>query len=156
MSITPKIEHRDFDESDYTILQETIVDVIEPTTLKSNDDILSIEYESFSYGFDVNMSLDVDLCAEYESFPFNSIQTNILFETCKFEAIESDNLVIMNFNLGQTLLPFEIKRLVDFRPTILRGRLIHDDDPISRPMIDQLASLSYICLFDVWARHLIS
>ena len=39
-----------------------------------NDDILSIEYKSFSCGFDANVGLDVDLCAEYESFSFDPIQ----------------------------------------------------------------------------------
>jgi len=73
MSVTPEIEHRNFDESDDTILQETIVEVIEPTTLKFDDDILSIEYEYFSCGFNVTVGLDVDLRAEYESFSFDPI-----------------------------------------------------------------------------------
>jgi len=45
-------------------LQESCEEVIEPTKLELHDDILSIEYESFSCGFDVNASLDVDMCAE--------------------------------------------------------------------------------------------
>ena len=39
------------------------MEVIEPTILDFKDDTLSIEYESFSCGFDVNVGLDVDLCA---------------------------------------------------------------------------------------------
>ena len=46
------------------------MEVLAPTTLKFDDDLVSIEYESFLCGFDVNVGLDVDLCAKYESFFF--------------------------------------------------------------------------------------
>jgi len=67
--------------------------------LDFDDDILSIEYGSFSCGFDVNVSLDVDLCDEYESFSFDPVQANHLFEYCKSEIVESNNVVITNFDL---------------------------------------------------------
>ena len=70
MSITSDIEHHKIDESEEAILQETCAEVIEPTKLEFNNDILSVEYESFLCGFDVNVGLDVDLYAEYESFFF--------------------------------------------------------------------------------------
>ena len=60
MSITLEVERHDFNESDY-ISQESCEEEVEPTNLEFNDDILSIEYESFLYGFDVNVGLDVDL-----------------------------------------------------------------------------------------------
>jgi len=44
-----------------------------PTTLEFNDDILSVEYESFSCGLDVNESFDGSFCIEYESFSFDPL-----------------------------------------------------------------------------------
>jgi len=44
-----------------------------PTTLEFNDDILSVEYESFSYGLHVNESFDEVFCIEYESFSFDPL-----------------------------------------------------------------------------------
>jgi len=73
------------------------VEVIEPTILDFNDGILSIEYESFSCVFDVNVGLDVDLSTEYESFSFNPIQTDLLFESCGSKFIESETIVTENF-----------------------------------------------------------
>jgi len=55
------------------------VEVIEPTTLKFNNDILSIEYEYFLCGFDVNVGLNENLCVEYESFSFDPIQPELPF-----------------------------------------------------------------------------
>jgi len=49
------------------------VEVIKPTKLKFNDVILSIEYESFSCGLDVNVGFDMDLCVEYEFSSFDPI-----------------------------------------------------------------------------------
>jgi len=57
-------EHHDLDDSDLCS-HESCEKVIEPTKLEFNDGILSIQYKSFSYGFDVNVGLDVDLCAKY-------------------------------------------------------------------------------------------
>ena len=41
-----------------------------------------------------------------------------------------------------------IRRLVDFKSTILPRQLIHDDK-ISRPMTHLLAKFKYLSLFDV-------
>jgi len=151
MSVTPKIEHRDFDESDDTILEETIVMVIEPTTLKFDDDILSIEYESFSCGFDVNVGLDVDLCVEYESFSFEPIPTDLLFGNCKSEFVESESITNKEFALEYTYTHIGLNRLVHFALTIL-PRLILHDNPISRPMTHLLADFKYVYLFPDWAQ----
>jgi len=35
--------------------------VVDPTNLKVDNDHLSMEYEPFSYGFDVNEGLNVDI-----------------------------------------------------------------------------------------------
>jgi len=79
LSITLDVEHCDFDESKQAILQEPREETLEPPNWEFNDDILSIEYESFSCGFDVNVSFGADLCAEYESFSFEPIQPDLLF-----------------------------------------------------------------------------
>jgi len=71
---------------------------LEPTILDFDDDILSIEYESFSCGFDVNVSLDVDLCAEYESFSFDPIQTALLFENCNSTFVKFETIVTEKFD----------------------------------------------------------
>ena len=36
-------------------------------------DILSVDYESFSCGFDITASLDEGFCIEYESFSFDPL-----------------------------------------------------------------------------------
>ena len=41
----------------------------------------------------------MDLCAEYESFSFDPIQADLLFKYYKSKIIESDNVVIENFDL---------------------------------------------------------
>jgi len=150
VSIKSNIKHHDLDESEVISLQEPCEEGIEPTNLDFDDDILIMEYKSFSYGFDVNVSLDVDLCVEYESFSFDPIQTALLFENCKFAFVEFETIVTENFDLDHTLVLFNITRLVDSEPTIL-PRLFVPYDIFSRPMTHQLASLNYICLSDVWA-----
>jgi len=70
MSAKSNIERHEIDESEEAILRETSAELIEPTKLEFNDDTLFVKYESFSCGFDVNMGLNVDLYAEYESFFF--------------------------------------------------------------------------------------
>jgi len=74
MSITPDIEHYDKDDSEDICLQESCDEVLEPTILEFIDDILYIEYESFSCRFDVTVGLDVDLYVEYETFSFDPAQ----------------------------------------------------------------------------------
>ena len=98
LNIKSNIKHHEIDESEETILQETWADVIEPTKLKFNDTILSVKYESFSYGFNDNESFDEGFCVD-ESFSFDPIITDLLFESYKSELVESDNLVIENSNL---------------------------------------------------------
>jgi len=87
-----EVEHRDLDESK-AILLETCVGKIEPTILDFDDSILSIEYESFSHRFDANVGLDVDLCDEYESFSFDLIHPDFLFESHKSKFVESEAIV---------------------------------------------------------------
>jgi len=84
--------------------------------LDFDDDILFVEYEYFSCGFDIDESFDEDFYGEYESFSFDLIHIDFLFESYKSEFIKSDNLIVANFDLTQTLTPFEIRRLVDFDP----------------------------------------
>jgi len=64
LSSKSDIEYHEVDESEEPILQETYMEVIEPTKLEFNDTVLSVEYESFSYGFGINNSFD-------ESFVLN-------------------------------------------------------------------------------------
>ena len=72
-----------------------------------------IEYESFSYGFDINEGRDEGFCIEYESFSFDPMMTDLLLESRKFEFIESEILVPMIADLDQTLAEVELKELVD-------------------------------------------
>ena len=74
----------------------------EPPTLKYEDDIFSIEYESFSYGRDDNKGLDVGFCVQYESFSFDPILSNFILDSSKFEFLESENVVPITANLDQT------------------------------------------------------
>jgi len=53
---------------------------IEPTKLEFNDDILSIEYESFACGFHDNGSFDEGFCLEYEYLLFEPITIDLLCE----------------------------------------------------------------------------
>jgi len=83
------------------------------------------------------------------------------FKSCKSEFVKPDNLVIVNFDFEQTLTPFEIRRLMDFRSTILARLPIPGGNHISKPMTTLLANTEYICLipncvqlFDKWKRAL--
>jgi len=69
MSLAIEIEPHDLDNSE-DISQESSEKEDEPTNLKFDDDILSIEYQSFSCGFDINESLDEGFYVEYKSFFF--------------------------------------------------------------------------------------
>jgi len=53
----------------------------------------------FSCGLDVKKGLNVDICFEYESFSFDPILINHLFESFKFEFLEYDTFVPMATNL---------------------------------------------------------
>jgi len=130
-----------------------------PTNSEFNDDILSVEYETFSCGFDVSenldegfcveydsfsfavhVGLDVDMCAEYESFSFDPIQANLLFESHKSKFIESKVIVTEHFDLDQTHERIELEGLMDLGPTVLPRPFIQDDH-ISRPMTYRLATI---------------
>ena len=62
-----------------------------------------MECESFSCGFDVNEDLNVDICVEYESFSFDPIITNKLFEQSKFKILDYETFVYMAIDLDQIL-----------------------------------------------------
>ena len=70
MSIPSAIEHHDKLED---ISQESCEEEVEPTNLEFNIDILSVEYEYFSCGFDITTSLDKSFSIEYESFSFDPL-----------------------------------------------------------------------------------
>jgi len=77
--------------------------------LEFSDDIRSIEFEAFSIGPDINVGMDMNLCVECESFSFDPIIIDLLFEFYKLEFVESANIVTENFDLDQTLVHFDIK-----------------------------------------------
>jgi len=120
--------------------------------LEYNDDILYVEYESFSYEFDVNKSLDVGLYVEYEFVSFDPKITDLLFESRMFEFIESENIVTKNFDLDQTLAHFDRKGLVDLGPPSFPRQFVHDHK-ISRPVTHLLAKFEYVYLFPDWAQQ---
>jgi len=63
MGIATEVKPYVLDDSE-DISQELCNEVTESTILDFDDDILFVEYEDFSCGFDVNVILHVDLCAE--------------------------------------------------------------------------------------------
>jgi len=79
MNVTSKVEHHD--EAEAICFQESCEEQVEPTNLGFDGDILSVEYESFSCGFDANESLDEGFCVAYESFSFDPIIADLLFES---------------------------------------------------------------------------
>jgi len=81
------------------ISQESLEEEDDPTNLEFHADILFVEYESFSCELNVNIGLDVDLCAEYESFSFNPIIPDLLVESHKSKFVESEAIVTENFDL---------------------------------------------------------
>ena len=58
-----------------------------------------MKYESFSCEFDRNEGLEVDISVEYESFSFDPIITDILFESRKFEFIKFETIATKDFDL---------------------------------------------------------
>jgi len=152
LSITADFEHHELDESDDTLSPESCAEEATLTKLEFNDDILSIEYESFSCGFDVNVGLDVNLCAEYESFSFDPIHPNFLCESHKSKFVESEAIVPEHFDLDQTPTHIELKELVDLELTNLPRPFIHDDI-LSRPMTHLLATFEYVYPFFDWAQQ---
>jgi len=98
------------------------------------------------------VGLEVDLRVEYESFSFDSIQADILFESCKSDFVESEAIATKNFDLDQTHTHIDLKGLVDLGPSDLPRPVIHDDY-ICRPMSHFLASFEYVYLFSNWAQQ---
>jgi len=125
--------------------------VIPDLLFKLDGNILYVEYESFSYEFDIHGSSDDGFCAEYESFAFDLIKSNLLFESRKSELIKSETIVIENFDLVQTAELLEITGLVDLGPSILPRSILHDDI-ISRRMMHSLADFAYVFMFSNWAQ----
>ena len=94
----------------------------------------------------------MDLCAEDESFSFDPIQADILFEFHKSKFIESEAIITEHFDLDQTHERIKLKGLVDLGPFALPRQFVHDD-PISRLMTHMLANFEYVCLFSYWAHQ---
>jgi len=105
-----------------------------------------IEYESFSYGFDINEGRDEGFCIEYESFTFDPIITALPIESHKSKFVEFENIATKNFDLDQTLAHIGLKRLMHFGPNILPRPLIHNDT-VFRQMTYILARYEYVYLF---------
>ena len=93
LSIITYNEHHDKDKSEAMSLHESYEEVIEPTILDFDDDILLVEYESFSCGFDINESFDEGLCAEYESF---SLTPSKLTSLLNYESLNLSSLIILS------------------------------------------------------------
>ena len=62
-SVTSDVEHHD--KLDDIGVQESCEEEVESTSLEFNDDIISVEYESFSCELVINESLDKGFCIEY-------------------------------------------------------------------------------------------
>ena len=65
---------------------------------------------SLLYEFEVNESLDVGFCVEYESFSFDPILTDHILEKSKFKFVESKTFMPMTVDLDQTLKNVKIKQ----------------------------------------------
>ena len=71
------------------------------------------------------------------------------FQNYKSKFVESESIATKKIALNQIYMHIGFNRLVHFAPTILPRSILHDS-PLSRPKTHQLASLNYVCLFDVW------
>jgi len=116
--------------------------------LEFDDDILGVEYESFSCRLNEDESLDVGFYVEYESFSFGLVSVDDLFDPSKSTFTESKTFVPMIADLDQTLGHIERKRLVYLEPTILRRQHVRDNK-ICRPLTHLLVNVRYLSLFDV-------
>jgi len=104
----------------------------------------------FSCEFDIHGTSDDGFRANYESFSFDPFQTDFLFEYCKSEFVESENIATKNFALDQTHTHIGLKRLVNFAPIFLPRLFVHDDI-VFRPMISILARSEYVHFRSDWA-----
>jgi len=77
--ITPEVEPYDLDDLK-GILQELCNKVIELTILDFDDDIFYVEYESFSCQLDVTEGFDVGFHVKHESFSFDPVILDLLFQ----------------------------------------------------------------------------
>jgi len=66
MSIPSVVELHDLDDLNAILQESCEEEVEEPTTVEFHDDILSVEYESFSWGFNFDENFDEGFCVEYE------------------------------------------------------------------------------------------
>jgi len=125
--------------------------VISDLLFKLDNNILYVEYESFSYEFETHGSSNGGVYADYESFSFDSIQTEFLFEYCKSEFVESKIISTKNFALDQTHTHIGLSRLVKCAPAMLSKLLIYADI-VSRPMTSILAHFEYVHFLSDWAQ----
>lgn len=125
----------------------TIPDLV----FKLDDNIPSLEYESFSREFAIHGSSDDGLCANYVSFSFDPIQTDFLFKCYESEFVESKIIATKNFALDQTLVLFDMTRLVNLAPTLLPRLFVHADT-VSRPMTSILALSEYVHFLFDWVQ----
>ena len=75
-----------------------------------------MEYESFSGEFETHGSSDDGLCADYESFSFDPIQNDFLFEYYESEFVESEIIATKNFALDHTHTHIGLNKLVNLAP----------------------------------------
>ena len=118
---------------------------------KLDDNILPVEYESFSYEFETHGSSNDGFCVDYEPFSFDSIQTDFLFYYCKSDFVESEIIATKTFTLDQTHMHFGFNRLVKFAPLMLPRLLVYADI-VSRPMISLLAHFECVNFLSDWAQ----
>ena len=82
---TSSLEHVTDEQSDSD--SELEISMIPTVEFHDSDDSKDVLQELH----DVDMSLSKDSCVEYESFSIDLIQTDLLFESCKSDYIESEN-----------------------------------------------------------------
>ena len=154
ISTIPALEFHDLGDSK-DVSQELHDEIPELTMFDFDDNILPVEYESFSGEFGIHGSSDDGFHADYESFSFNSIQSDFLFESSKSESVESEMITTDDFTLDQTHMHIELKGLVDLEPFALPRQFIHGNI-VSRPMTSLLAYSEYVHFIPEWAQLLIS
>ena len=125
--------------------------IISNLPFKLDDNILYVEYESFFCEFNIHGGSDDGFYANYESFSFDSIQTDFLFEYYKSKFVEFEMIATKNLALDQTHAHILLNRLVNLAPPIFPRLLVHDDI-VSRPMTSILACFEYVNFLSDWAQ----
>ena len=115
------------------VSQELHNETPEPTILDFDDDIPYAEYESFSYGLDFTKGLDVGIHVEYESFSFNPIIHDLLFEL-------DDNILYVEY---KSFCEFDIHGSADDVMLIMSPSLL---TPSKRTSFLNIASLNLLNL----------